>query len=140
METGFLVSLLINPLTPKIGMIILSPSCYLFPCKLFGRIWCSVKIISCTWWVWTISQLVCWIMYGYYREKLHDNHLRVKGLRKWGRRQRREGALFWVSCLFDIWPRVWMPIWGWELIGVWAPIWKKLRCWVLFNLRLLQID
>ena len=39
----------LNPLTPKIWLIILSSSGYTFPCKLVMRIWCSIKIISCTW-------------------------------------------------------------------------------------------
>ena len=31
-----------NPLTPKIWLLILPPSCYTFPCKLVMRIWCSI--------------------------------------------------------------------------------------------------
>ena len=30
-----------------------------------------------TWYVWTFSLPVCWIMYGYYWEKFHVNHHRV---------------------------------------------------------------
>ena len=29
-----------------------------------------------------VSSTVCWIMNGYYREKLYDENLRVKGLTK----------------------------------------------------------
>ena len=39
---------LLNPLTPKICLLILPISCCTFPCKLVTRIWCSIKIISCT--------------------------------------------------------------------------------------------
>ena len=66
----------INLLTPKIWLLILPSSCYTFPCKLITRIWCSIKVISCTWWVWVFSLPVCWIMYGYYRKKLPVNHFR----------------------------------------------------------------
>ena len=64
----------LNPSTPKIWLLILSSSCYTFPCELVTRIWCSIKIISCT---WVISLPVCWIMYGYCWEKLHVNHFWV---------------------------------------------------------------
>ena len=64
----------INPLTPKIWLLILPSGCYTFPYKLITRIWCSIKVISCTWWVWVFSLPVCWIMYGYYKENLHVNH------------------------------------------------------------------
>ena len=39
----------LNPLTPKIWLIILSSSCYTLPCKLVMSIWCSIQMISCTW-------------------------------------------------------------------------------------------
>ena len=35
------------------------------------------------WCVWVISSPVCCIKYRYYREKLHFNHLGVKGLKEW---------------------------------------------------------
>ena len=64
----------LNPLTPKIWLFLLPSSCCTFPCKLFMRIWCSIRVIFCTWWVWVFSLPVCCIMYGYYREKLRVNH------------------------------------------------------------------
>ena len=64
----------LNPLIPKIWLLLLPSSYYTFPCKLVTRIWCSIKVISYTWWVWVFSLPVCWIMYGYCREKLHVNH------------------------------------------------------------------
>ena len=39
----------VNPLTPKTWLLILSFSCYTFPCKLVRRVWCSIRIILCTW-------------------------------------------------------------------------------------------
>ena len=65
---------LLNPLTPKIWLLILPSSYYTFPCRLITRIRCSIKVINCTWWVWVFSLPVCCVMYGYYREKLQVNH------------------------------------------------------------------
>ena len=39
----------VNPLTLKIWLLILPSSCYTFPYKLITRIWCLIKITSCTW-------------------------------------------------------------------------------------------
>ena len=39
----------INPSTPEIWLLILSSSCQTFPCKWVMRIWCAIKIKSCTW-------------------------------------------------------------------------------------------
>ena len=64
-----------NPLTPKICLSILPSSYYTFPCKLIMRIWCSIEVINCTWWVWVFSLLVCCVVYEYFREKVHCNHL-----------------------------------------------------------------
>ena len=36
----FLYSYIVNPLTPKIKLLILPSSCYTFPCKVEMRIWC----------------------------------------------------------------------------------------------------
>ena len=64
-----------NPLTPKICLSILPSSYYTFPCKLIMRIWCSIEVINCIWWVWVFSLLVCCVVYEYHREKVHCNHL-----------------------------------------------------------------
>ena len=53
---------LVNPLTPKIWLLILPSSCYTFPCKLVMGIWCLIKISTSTWYIWTFSLHVCWIM------------------------------------------------------------------------------
>ena len=39
----------LNPLTPKIWLLILPSSCYTFPCKLVMRIWYQMKITTSTW-------------------------------------------------------------------------------------------
>ena len=71
----------LNPLTPKIWLLILPFSWYTFPCKLVMRIWYSIKVISCTWWLQVFSLPVWQIMYGYYRERLHINHFwELKGV------------------------------------------------------------
>ena len=62
-------------LTTKICLVILLSGFYSFPCKLVIRIWCKIKIKTFTWLVWVFSLPACWIMSGYYREKLHVNHL-----------------------------------------------------------------
>ena len=54
---------------PKLWLLILPSSYYTFLCKLVMRIWWSIKVISCTWWVWVFSLPVCQIMFGHYREK-----------------------------------------------------------------------
>ena len=62
-------------LTPKIWLLILpSCCCYTFPSKLVTGILCTTKLISSSWWVWVFSLPVYWIMYKYYKEKLHVNH------------------------------------------------------------------
>ena len=71
----------LNPLTAKIWLLILPFSWYTLPCKLVMRIWCSIKVISCTWWLQVFSLPVWHIMYGYYRERLHINHFwELKGV------------------------------------------------------------
>ena len=61
--------------TPKIWLLIFPSSCcYTFPSKLVTGILCTTKLISSSWWVWVFSLPVYWIMYKYYREKLHVNH------------------------------------------------------------------
>ena len=48
--------------------------------KLVTRIWSKIEITTFTWYVWIFSLPACWIMYGYYREKLHVNHFQeLKG-------------------------------------------------------------
>ena len=64
----------LNPLSPEIWLLILHSSSYTSPCKLVTRIWCLIKITVSTWHVWVFSLPVCWIMYGYYKEKLHVDH------------------------------------------------------------------
>ena len=71
---GILYNNCINNVTSKIWLLILLSSCYTFPCKLVMRIWCKVKIITSTWCVGVFSSSVCWIMYGYGREKLYAYH------------------------------------------------------------------
>ena len=61
----------VNPFTPMIWLLILPSSCYIFPHKLVTRIWCLIKVTSCTWWVWVFSLPVYWTMHGYYRENWH---------------------------------------------------------------------
>ena len=39
----------IEPLTPKIWLLILPFSCCTFPCKLVMRTWCWIKIAASTW-------------------------------------------------------------------------------------------
>ena len=70
----FMCELVLNPLSPEIWLLILHSSCYTSPCKLVTRIWCLIKITVSTWHVWVFSLPVCWIMYGYYKEKLHVDH------------------------------------------------------------------
>ena len=70
----FLHAQLVNPLIPKIWSSVLPSSYYTFPCKLITRIWCSNKVITCTWWVLIFSLPVSCIMYGYSRERLHSNY------------------------------------------------------------------
>ena len=70
----FMCGLVLNPLSPEIWLLILHSSCYISPCKLVTRIWCLIKITVSTWHVWVFSLPVCWIMYGYYKEKLHFDH------------------------------------------------------------------
>ena len=73
----------INPLTPKIRLLILLSSCNTFPCKLVPRIWCKIKMTTSPWYIWVFSLPVCWIVHGYCREKLHVNHFRkLKHLKK----------------------------------------------------------
>ena len=64
----------LNPLTPKIWLLSLSFGWYTFPCKLVMRIWCSIKVISCTWWLQVFLSPVWQIMYEYYKERLYINH------------------------------------------------------------------
>ena len=70
-----LSQLMAHFLTTKICLVILLSGFYSFPCKLVIRIWCKIKIKTFTWLVWVFSLPACWIMSGYYREKLHVNHL-----------------------------------------------------------------
>ena len=63
-----------NPLTPRIWFLILPSSCYIFPFKLVARIWCLIKIITFTWYIWELSLPVCRRVDEYCREKLHANH------------------------------------------------------------------
>ena len=60
--------LCLHSLTTKICLLILSSSCYTFPCTFVIGICCQVKII-------TFSLLFSWILYGCFREKLHVNHI-----------------------------------------------------------------
>ena len=60
-----LTAMWFNPLTSKIWLLILPSSCYTFPCKLVRRIWSSIELISCTWWIWVFSLPVCWTMCGW---------------------------------------------------------------------------
>ena len=77
------LSTMFKPLTPKIWLLILPSSFYTFLCKMVMRIWWSIKVISCTWWVWVFSLPVCQIMYEHYREKLRVYHFwELKGLNK----------------------------------------------------------
>ena len=77
------LSTMFKPLNPKIWLLILPSSFYTFLCKMVMRIWWSIKVISCTWWVWVFSLPVCQIMYEHCREKLHVNHFwELKGLNK----------------------------------------------------------
>ena len=77
------LSTVFNPLTAKIWLLILPSSFYTFLCKMVMRIWWSIKVISCTWWVWVFSLPVCQIMYEHCREKLRVNHFwELKGLNK----------------------------------------------------------
>ena len=64
----------LNLLTPKIWLLILPSSCYTFPRKLVTGIWYSDTITI--FYVISLNILlpVCWIMYEYYREKLHVDH------------------------------------------------------------------
>ena len=64
----------LNLLTPKIWLLILPYSCYTFPRKLVTGIWYSDAITI--FYVISLNILlpVCWIMYEYYREKLHVDH------------------------------------------------------------------
>ena len=63
------------PSTPKIWLLILPSKCWTFPCKLVTRLnKCYIKITTSSWSAFVILLPVCWIMYGYYREKLHVNH------------------------------------------------------------------
>ena len=39
----------LNPLTPKMLLSILPYSCCSFPCKIFVRIWCWIKITTYAW-------------------------------------------------------------------------------------------
>ena len=38
------------------------------------QIWYEIKITTSTCEVWVSSSTLCWITYGYYREKFHVNH------------------------------------------------------------------
>ena len=42
-------NLLVNPLTPKIWLLLLSSCCHMIPCKLVIRIWYKIKIKTFTW-------------------------------------------------------------------------------------------
>ena len=64
----------VNPLTPKIWLLILPCSCYTLLCKFVMRTWCLIKIAATTWKVWIFSLPVCWRKYGYCREKIYVNH------------------------------------------------------------------
>ena len=64
-----------NSLPPKIWLLILPSSCLTFPCNLVMRMWCLIRIKTSNGYVWVLSSPVCWIMYEYYREKFHVNHL-----------------------------------------------------------------
>ena len=64
---------ILNPLTPKIWLLILPSSCYTFPCNLVTRIWCYIMKATSNWWVWVISLPACWTVYEFCKEKLHVN-------------------------------------------------------------------
>ena len=69
-----------DPLTPKIKLLILPSSSFIFLSKLVTRIWCWIKITTTVRYIWVFSLPVCWIMIGYYKEKFHVNHLwKLKG-------------------------------------------------------------
>ena len=67
--TAFDKLIFINPVITQIWLSILPSSCYTFPFNLVTRIWCQIKI---TFWL-----PVCRIIYGYYWEKWHANHLQA---------------------------------------------------------------
>ena len=77
----------INPLTPKISLLILSFIYDTFPCDLVMRSWFEIKIITSIWLIWVFSLPVCWIIFGYWGEVTCDNHfweLKVEGhVRLW---------------------------------------------------------
>ena len=60
----------LNLLTPNIWLLILPSGSYTFTCKFVVRIWCVIKVIVHDEFVYSY----CWIIYGYYREKLHVYH------------------------------------------------------------------
>ena len=72
----------INPLTPKILLLILPTCCHIFPYSLVMRNWCYQKQIL-TDEVESSHYLFSGLIYGYYGEKLHINHfLEIKGWTK----------------------------------------------------------
>ena len=73
----------VYPLTLKIWLLILLFGCLRFPNKLVTIIWCLFMKTTSTWSAWVFSLLVCWTMYGYWKEKLDFNHFwELKGWRK----------------------------------------------------------
>ena len=52
-----------NPYNPRIQLLILFSSWYIFPCKLVARIWCYIFINTLIWWVWVFSLPDCWIIW-----------------------------------------------------------------------------
>ena len=67
----------LNHIPPTSSQPSIHPSrSYSFPCKLVTRIWCYIKIqVASTWWLWVFSLSVCFIMFRYWWEKLHVDHL-----------------------------------------------------------------
>ena len=67
-------NLFINPLTPKISLVILLTVCHTVLVMLVWRIWDWINLKSPNWYFSLFSSLVCLILHWYCREKLCRGH------------------------------------------------------------------